>query len=38
MTSIFRTVLGDAFERLHPQLQRRFSVGLASDLAAWAAV
>ncbi|MFF0428916.1 DUF4166 domain-containing protein [Streptomyces sp. NPDC004520] len=31
MTSIFRTVMGDAqFERLHPELQRRFSVGLAS--------
>ncbi|GHE65878.1 hypothetical protein GCM10018785_38360 [Streptomyces longispororuber] len=30
MTSIFRTVLGDGFERLHPQLQRRFSVGLDS--------
>lgn len=29
--SIFRTAMGDAaFERLHPQLQRRFSVGLAS--------
>ncbi|GAB3054287.1 DUF4166 domain-containing protein [Sediminivirga luteola] len=33
MTSIFRAVLGDEFERLHPQLQRRFSVGLTSDLA-----
>ncbi|GAA3375810.1 DUF4166 domain-containing protein [Streptomyces sannanensis] len=30
MTSIFRAVMGDGFERLHPQLQRRFSVGLAS--------
>ncbi|MEU2617628.1 DUF4166 domain-containing protein [Streptomyces sp. NPDC007157] len=30
MTSMFRTVLGDDFDRLHPQLQRRFSVGLAS--------
>ncbi|MCH0566326.1 MULTISPECIES: DUF4166 domain-containing protein [unclassified Streptomyces] len=30
MNSIFRTVLGDGFDRLHPQLQRRFSVGLAS--------
>ncbi|MBC9711390.1 DUF4166 domain-containing protein [Streptomyces sp. TRM66268-LWL] len=30
MTSIFRTVMGAGFERLHPQLQRRFSVGLAS--------
>lgn len=29
MTSIFRTAMGPAFERLHPQLQRRFSVGLA---------
>ena len=29
-TSIFRTVMGADFERLHPQLQRRFSVGLAS--------
>ena len=29
-TSMFRTVMGDAFDRLHPQLQRRFSVGLAS--------
>ncbi|MEV0116360.1 DUF4166 domain-containing protein [Streptomyces sp. NPDC050844] len=28
--SIFRTVLGPDFDRLHPQLQRRFSVGLAS--------
>ncbi|WP_123974075.1 DUF4166 domain-containing protein [Streptomyces sp. Ag109_O5-1] len=30
MTSMFRAVLGADFERLHPQLQRRFSVGLAS--------
>jgi hypothetical protein len=30
MTSIFRTVMGEDFGRLHPQLQRRFSVGLAS--------
>ncbi|MGW7423445.1 DUF4166 domain-containing protein [Streptomyces sp. NPDC054813] len=30
MTSMFRTVLGDGFDRLHPQLRRRFSVGLAS--------
>ncbi|MEV7392352.1 DUF4166 domain-containing protein [Streptomyces sp. NPDC091215] len=30
MTSMFRAVLGTDFERLHPQLQRRFSVGLAS--------
>ncbi|MFF4508704.1 DUF4166 domain-containing protein [Streptomyces sp. NPDC001401] len=29
-TSIFRTVMGSDFDRLHPQLQRRFSVGLAS--------
>ncbi len=28
MTSIFRTVMGADFDRLHPQLQRRFSVGL----------
>ncbi len=27
---MFRAVLGADFERLHPQLQRRFSVGLAS--------
>jgi hypothetical protein len=31
MTSIFRKALGEAgFARLHPQLQRRFSVGLGS--------
>ncbi|MEV6613335.1 DUF4166 domain-containing protein [Streptomyces sp. NPDC051051] len=30
MTSIFRTATGAGFDRLHPQLQRRFSVGLAS--------
>ncbi|WP_426366187.1 DUF4166 domain-containing protein [Streptomyces sp. E-08] len=31
MTSIFRKAMGDAaFERLHPELQRRFSVGIAS--------
>lgn len=30
MTSIFETVMGSDFDRLHPQLQRRFSVGLAS--------
>ncbi|MFC7790770.1 DUF4166 domain-containing protein [Streptomyces cinereoruber] len=31
MTSIFRTAMGDAaFGRLHPELRRRFSVGLAS--------
>ncbi|MFG2127541.1 DUF4166 domain-containing protein [Streptomyces sp. NPDC048751] len=28
--SIFRTVMGADFDRLHPRLQRRFSVGLAS--------
>lgn len=28
MTSMFRTVMGADFDRLHPQLQRRFSVGL----------
>ncbi|MGV9353594.1 DUF4166 domain-containing protein [Streptomyces misionensis] len=28
--SMFRTVLGDDFDRLHPELRRRFSVGLAS--------
>ncbi|MGI5458059.1 DUF4166 domain-containing protein [Streptomyces sp. CA-249302] len=30
MTSIFRTVMGADFDRLHPHLQRRFSVGLTS--------
>ncbi len=30
MTSIFRTAMGPDFRRLHPELQRRFSVGLAS--------
>ncbi|MET7604662.1 DUF4166 domain-containing protein [Streptomyces avermitilis] len=30
MTSIFRTVMGADFDRLHPALQRRFSVGLTS--------
>ncbi|WP_327317915.1 DUF4166 domain-containing protein [Streptomyces sp. NBC_01235] len=30
MTSIFRTAMGADFDRLHPRLQRRFSVGLAS--------
>ncbi|MBO4260835.1 DUF4166 domain-containing protein [Streptomyces griseorubiginosus] len=30
MTSIFRTVMGADFDRLHPRLQRRFSVGLTS--------
>ena len=29
-TSMFRTVMGADFGRLHPQLQRRFSVGLAT--------
>ncbi|MEV8332925.1 DUF4166 domain-containing protein [Streptomyces niveus] len=30
MTSIFRLAMGDDFDRLHPQLRRRFSVGLDS--------
>ncbi|ANW16969.1 DUF4166 domain-containing protein [Streptomyces clavuligerus] len=30
MSSIFRTVMGPEFDRLHPCLQRRFSVGLDS--------
>ncbi|MFF3911290.1 DUF4166 domain-containing protein [Streptomyces sp. NPDC001848] len=30
MTSIFRTVMGAEFDRLHPELRRRFSVGLAT--------
>ncbi|WP_405841192.1 DUF4166 domain-containing protein [Streptomyces platensis] len=30
MTSIFQRVLGADFDRLHPQIRRRFSVGLAS--------
>ncbi|GAA2577837.1 DUF4166 domain-containing protein [Streptomyces tubercidicus] len=30
MTSIFRRVLGADFDRLHPQVRRRFSVGLDS--------
>ncbi|MFF9088316.1 DUF4166 domain-containing protein [Streptomyces sp. NPDC014991] len=30
MTSIFQTVMGADFDRLHPALRRRFSVGLAS--------
>ncbi|WP_128380182.1 DUF4166 domain-containing protein [Streptomyces cavernae] len=30
MTSIFRTAMGRDFGRLHPELRRRFSVGLAS--------
>ncbi|MDX2684227.1 DUF4166 domain-containing protein [Streptomyces scabiei] len=29
-SSIFRTVMGADFDRLHPELRRRFSVGLAS--------
>jgi hypothetical protein len=29
MTSIFRTAMGPDFDRLHPELRRRFSVGLA---------
>ncbi|MER6680804.1 DUF4166 domain-containing protein [Streptomyces olivaceoviridis] len=29
MTSIFQTVMGTEFQRLHPALRRRFSVGLA---------
>jgi hypothetical protein len=29
MTSIFRTAMGPGFDRLHPALRRRFSVGLA---------
>ncbi|GHH27154.1 DUF4166 domain-containing protein [Streptomyces rubradiris] len=29
MTSIFRAAMGPAFDRLHPALRRRFSVGLA---------
>ncbi|MFF8974592.1 DUF4166 domain-containing protein [Streptomyces sp. NPDC014995] len=33
MTSIFRTAMGSDFDRLHPQLRRRFSVGLASGRA-----
>lgn len=28
--SLFRTAMGAGFERLHPELRRRFSVGLAS--------
>nr|AGU12052.1 protein of unknown function DUF4166 [uncultured organism] len=28
MTSIFQRVMGEEFDRLHPQLQRRFGVGL----------
>ncbi|MFF4716027.1 DUF4166 domain-containing protein [Streptomyces eurythermus] len=30
MTSIFRAAMGPAFDRLHPALRRRFSVGLTS--------
>ncbi|WP_455360920.1 DUF4166 domain-containing protein [Streptomyces sp. SYSU K21746] len=30
MTSIFQAVMGADFDRLHPQIRRRFSVGLAS--------
>ena len=30
MTSMFRTVMGADFDRLHPELQRRFSVGITS--------
>lgn len=30
MTSIFRRAMGSAFDQLHPQLRRRFSVGLDS--------
>jgi hypothetical protein len=30
VTSIFETVLGREFQKLHPQIQRRFSVGLDS--------
>lgn len=30
MTSIFRTAMGASFDRLHPELRRRFSVGLSS--------
>ncbi|MFI6283998.1 DUF4166 domain-containing protein [Streptomyces sp. NPDC051018] len=33
MSSIFRTVMGESFDRLHPQLRRRFSVGLDSGQA-----
>ncbi|MEW1833604.1 DUF4166 domain-containing protein [Microbacterium sp. NPDC079995] len=28
MTSLFRTAMGDGFDRLHPQLQRRFDIGV----------
>ncbi|GKQ39914.1 DUF4166 domain-containing protein [Streptomyces sp. A012304] len=33
MTSIFRTAMGADFDRLHPRLRQRFSVGLESGLA-----
>lgn len=33
MTSLFRTAMGDGFDRLHPQLQRRFDVGLTGGMA-----
>lgn len=32
-TSIFARALGEDFARLHPQMQRRFGVGVASDYA-----
>jgi hypothetical protein len=34
MTSIYQEVLGPAFERLHPQIQKRFGFGSADGLAA----
>lgn len=33
MTSLFRTAMGADFDRLHPQLQRRFDVGLTGGTA-----
>lgn len=33
MTSLFRTTMGADFDRLHPQLQRRFDVGLTGGMA-----
>ncbi|MFJ3666456.1 DUF4166 domain-containing protein [Streptomyces sp. NPDC090106] len=33
MTSIFRNAMGPSFDHLHPQLRRRFSVGLTSGRA-----
>jgi hypothetical protein len=33
MTSIFESVLGDEFARLHPMMQRRFGVGMAEGYA-----